>query len=125
MSNPPPVIQWTRPSGDEVVDGVDSRLSIQSGVLAFEETTAEDNGTWICLVMVEGVNVTVPGGEVISSLEIGNASNSVELIVTGLGELKSRLGRSRDDYRHSCNVLSIPMYMLCTPQVRMSHVGFS
>jgi hypothetical protein len=85
-SNPPPVIKWTRPSDDEVVDGVDglSILTEESSVrLEFNHTTADDNGTWTCLVTVEGVNVTVPGGGVVPSLMIGNFSNSIELTVVG------------------------------------------
>ena len=86
MSNPAPVVTWMDPSGEVVMEG-DDRLSIiadSSGVrLVFATTATEDNGTWTCVVTVEGVNVTRPGGAVAPSFIVGNVGNSIELTIVG------------------------------------------
>ena len=86
MSNPAPVVTWMDPSGEVVMEG-DNRLSIitdSSGVrLVFSATTTEDYGTWTCVVTVEGINVTRPGGSVAPSFIVGNVSNSIELTIVG------------------------------------------
>ena len=85
MSNPAPVVTWIDPSGEVVMEG-DDRLSIIAnsiGVrLVFAETTTGDNGTWTCVVTVEGINVTRPGG-VAPAFIVGNVSNSIELTIVG------------------------------------------
>ena len=86
MSSPAPVVTWMDPSGEVVMEG-DDRLSIitdSSGVrLVFAATTTEDNGTWTCVVTVEGVNITRPRGVMAPRFIVGNISNSIELTIVG------------------------------------------
>lgn len=92
-SNPEATVTWRDPEGAEVVDNARYDL-IQSDAglvrLDFANTIPSDMGTWRCEIRVDGINVTLPGGDIGNRL-IGSEVN-IEILLHIVGEF-ARCGR--------------------------------
>lgn len=85
MSNPPANITWRNASGSVVVDGPRFNLiNDDTGVrLGFTSTNLEDIGNWMCSVRVEGSSITMPDGEVVNNVLVGEEVFNITLYVIG------------------------------------------
>ena len=94
MSNPPSAnITWLDPLGNKVVD--DDRYNLindDTGVrLELNGSRANDVGVWMCIVSVEGSDVTLPSGETRSSFVVGMKMLNISLQVVGKLHVEKRV----------------------------------
>ena len=84
-SNPQATITWTAPDGTTIVDN--ARYDLENGPqfvrLNFTHTIPNDNGEWVCEIVVESVQDVVIDGELMrtDSSPIGQETVNIELIV--------------------------------------------
>ena len=83
VSNPPSIITWTDPMGNMVVNGGRYTIISDSNSVRLElaSTIPEDDGTWTCTICVNGVNVTMPGGEIVEEVLINEVNILIDLYI--------------------------------------------
>ena len=66
--------------GNITVDG--ERINGSDSVrLELNSTIPADNGTWTCIITVNGVNVTMPGGEIVEEVLIDKVVVFIDLYI--------------------------------------------
>ena len=69
--------------GNMVVNGGRYTIISDSNSVRLElvSTIPEDDGTWTCTIRVNGVNVTMPGGEIVAEVLINEVNILIDLYI--------------------------------------------